>query len=619
MPKILPIKFLRFQFIKKSVTTRILVSLILTNLVLLLILGMMIIHDSSDTLTHEIINYTSKVMNQACNNLDFNFEDIKTPFALLTANASVIACLDSYQSMSWIQRLEHERNIHEIASNINTFKPLISDILIIGKNGYITNLSEYRSTLLYNYNFWDQSWYKKAIAVNQEKRLRYLGLHFQDYYLPKLTYKYMKPTFSMAIPVYNNNNNITGAVICNFDIDKLNNILTQSNFERSGQILLLDKAGIIIAHKKKALVGHIFKLPGRRQLLHQTAGHFITTFQGKRSLLIFQTSKVTGWKIVSYIPLSEIYNHSGLMKRDITLILLFGLILNIVICVFIVFNIGKPLKQLIASIDNVNQNNLHLSKLDYRYSELNFVSGKFGELLERINALIRENYETQVSLKDAELKALQSQINPHFIFNTLQLLQTEILYNRFEISNQIILSLSRMLRYTVYESHALVAIKTEIAYVKDYLLIYSHKFRDKLRVNYQIPEAIESYLIPKLLLQPIIENSLKHGFFESPKAGQIDIAINPHSQGLLISIRDNGIGIESGKLQDILNDLNQSSTINTNIPSPHVGLSNVQQRIKKKYGEDYGLTMMSEVNLYTQVDLLIPALLEEKNIENTDC
>lgn len=610
-------EFFRFYIFTKSITTTILFSLFLVNFVLLLILGLITLQDSTGTLTKEIINYTSKVMDQAKNNLDFNFEDVKTPFALLTANSSIIACLNAYPAMSWEERLRHDRQIEEITTNINTFKPLISDILIIGKNGYLNNLDN-RRTLKWNYDFWGQKWFRKAIAPDfQGKKLIYLGLHLQDYYLDTM-FKYRKPTFSIAMPIFGNNNNILGAAVCNFDIDKLNNMMMLSNYERSGRILLLDNTGTIIAHKDKRYIGKSFLVPERGRLLKRNSGHFIATIQGKPSLLIFHTSKITNWKIVSYIPLSEILDHSGKLKKDILRILLLCILLNGIICILITLNISQPVKRLIGAVDNVRQNNLNLPRADYKYSELNYLGAKFAELVERVNILNQENYETQVNLKQAELNALQTQINPHFLFNTLQLLQTDILYGKFEESNRIILALSSMLRYSIYEANAIVPIKTEIAYVKNYLHIYSRKFRDKLQVSYAISPELEACKIPKLLLQPILENSIKHGFGESPENGRIEIAIRNHALGILIAIADNGTGIAPGKLAAITASLHHFPRHERKEQS-HIGLCNIQQRIKLRYGESYGLSITSQAGAGTVVDLLIPALSGGGNDEDLNC
>ena len=571
------------------------------NVILLMILGYSTITDSSKTLHNEIVSYTAKTIEQAKLNLDYNFQDIKTPLILFGANNSVVACLNS--NLSFEERFEHDRNILSFARNINTLKPLISDMLIIGKNGYVNNLDG-RFSLKWNYDFQNQKWFKESIAENGQD-FKILGLYLQDYYNSQRSSSTSNtPTLAVSMIVRNSKNSVIGSVICNFDLNKLGNLLMKSNYEKSGDIMLVDEKGTIIAHNDKTKVGQPLKLSKSNLIFENASGDFVGDINGMQNLIIFNTTAVTGWKVVSYIPLNEIDQHSKELKNKIYNIVLWCLIINIIISFGLSLIINRPVKKLIKAINEIKDNHLTLKSTNYKYSELNQIAEKFNDLLQRIDTLIKKDYKSQILLNKFELNALQAQINPHFLFNTLQLLQTEIVYNNIEESNEIVMSLSDILRYTIYESNEIVPLETELKYIKDYLKLFCKKFDNRMEVIYDIAEDLGQYKIQKLLLQPIVENCIKHGFLNDPVDAKIFISAKEVSNDIYIIIEDNGTGIENKKLANLIRHINDP-----NLTENKIGLRNVNQRIKINYGDQYGLTIESINALRTIVGLLIPKVI----------
>ncbi len=588
-------------YYKKSIIARILMFFTICNVILLMILGYSTITDSSKTLHNEIVSYTAKTIEQAKLNLDYNFQDIKTPLILFGANNSVVACLNS--NLSFEERFEHDRNILSFARNINTLKPLISDMLIIGKNGYVNNLDG-RFSLKWNYDFQNQKWFKESIAENGQD-FKILGLYLQDYYNSQRSSSTSNtPTLAVSMIVRNSKNSVIGSVICNFDLNKLGNLLMKSNYEKSGDIMLVDEKGTIIAHNDKTKVGQPLKLSKSNLIFENASGDFVGDINGMQNLIIFNTTAVTGWKVVSYIPLNEIDQHSKELKNKIYNIVLWCLIINIIISFGLSLIINRPVKKLIKAINEIKDNHLTLKSTNYKYSELNQIAEKFNDLLQRIDTLIKKDYKSQILLNKFELNALQAQINPHFLFNTLQLLQTEIVYNNIEESNEIVMSLSDILRYTIYESNEIVPLETELKYIKDYLKLFCKKFDNRMEVIYDIAEDLGQYKIQKLLLQPIVENCIKHGFLNDPVDAKIFISAKEVSNDIYIIIEDNGTGIENKKLANLIRHINDP-----NLTENKIGLRNVNQRIKINYGDQYGLTIESINALRTIVGLLIPKVI----------
>ncbi|MDF2958484.1 MAG: histidine kinase [Paenibacillus sp.] len=589
-------KALKLTLFKRSIVRTMLLSYLAANILLISSLGYLTLRDTTDLFTDEIINSSKKVMEQATVGLNFNLEEVKRALVLMGTNSSVVASLHSFHLMSSAEKINHERIIMDASRSISS--SLISDILIIGTNGYIINLDG-RRTLKWDYDYRQQPWFMKTVESPQSGFIT-LGLHKQDYYLDDYASKYNQQTLSVAIPILNFEQKIVGAIVCNIDLDHLNRLFDLSASEYSGSIFLIDKDERIIVHKNKSLIGTRFAITNGQR---EDASKFITRIDGQDYLVIHHSTTIGDWKLISAVPMSEIKKHTRPLGKNLQNILYFGLALNICLGVAITIRISRPVTKLLRTLDNTGNESLLIRQYDYRYSELNQIGMKFEDLMGRIKMLIDQNYISQITLKETELKALQSQINPHFLFNTLQLLQTEIVYGNNAESNQVIVSLSNLLRYSMSHANEVVPFQHEINNVKDYLFILHKKFGSNLTVRFNIPdEAVYEHKTLKLLLQPIVENCIKHGFKEAPYNNEIGISVTMAGKGILVLIQDNGAGMEKAELNRLRKRINETSFQN----GSQIGLDNVNHRIKLKYGDGYGIFIRSKERAYTKVYVLLP-------------
>lgn len=573
---------------------------LITNLLLLFILGGLTLRNSTKLLTEETVTYTYNVMDQETASFNFNLEQVQQSLFILVNNPSVIRALKSYNRMSIEERLNHDRNIVEVVSSVSAFKSLISDILIVGKNGYINNLDA-RRTLRWDYKFNEQSWFRKSIATST-RTLITLGLHRQDYYQNGIR-KYNQLTMSIAIPVLDYQNNVVGSIICNLDFEKLKEFFDSADFEE-GTTFLIDEDGTILFHGDSTLIGTQLALNKAGILTRDKPGTFHEKLNGEDHLFIYHPTTVGKWKLMSVIKMSDIKAHSDPLKRAIVGILILCILANICISILITLKISAPVKKLLATLEKSAEESLYAKSRNYKYRELNQIGNRFEELMKRIRTLIKQNYLSEIALKESELKTLHSQINPHFLFNTLQLLQTEIVCGEPKSSNQIILSLGNQLRYTMHQAHEIVEIEKEINYIKDYLYIIQKKYDQGIQVQYSFPDnTIYDYKILKLLLQPIVENSIKHGFEENPTNSEINIGGAIGKNKIMLYIKDNGKGIRKGKLTELIRFINTPT-----LQVENIGLYNVNQRIKLKFGSQYGMYIRSKENQYTVVYIFLPKI-----------
>lgn len=558
-------------------------------------------------ITDEIIKDSYKIMEQATLGLNFNLDEIKRPLVQFVTNASVIASTKSYDSMTIEERINHDRNIMEIASGISSFQTLISDILVIGRTGYVNNLDG-RKSLRWDYPFTEQPWFQET-QLTDNTGFMALGLHRQDYYLDSYISRQNQTTLSVAMPIFDYQKQKIGAVICDLDLKKVAGLINLSAYEKNGRIFLLDQNGTIIVDRDTSLIGQRYD---DRELARMKgdSGSFIVPTAGGSVLHIYHATAIHGWKLVSTIPMSEIKGHSLPLKTKIAVIIYLCLMLNIVISLLVTFRISRPVKKLLTTLDQTADTTLKIVPRNYLYRELNQIGDKFVELMKRIQHLVEQNYISQLAWKESELKALQSQINPHFLFNTLQLLQTEIVYGNTNESNHLILSLSNLLRYSTRVGRELVELQSEINYVKDYLYILNKKFDENLTFEFDIPdESLLRCKMIKLILQPIVENCIKHGFDDHPDRNKILVRVKSVPKGLLICVEDNGKGIKKVELLRLRELIRHpAATVDE-----RVGLQNVHQRIRLKFGPGYGLFISSRKGRFTRVYVLIPRIDREES------
>lgn len=294
--------------------------------------------------------------------------------------------------------------------------------------------------------------------------------------------------------------------------------------------------------------------------------------------------------------LSEMYNTSEI-------ILVSGAI-SLVFIIITFFTVQRSTKSIAALVEKIPQIihgdfNNHIS-VDGSY-ETKQLSTAFNYMLDGLNSYVHKQIKLEKEKRKAEIHALQMQINPHFIYNTLASVKWLMWQGNVEKSIETIDAFISLLQNTISNKNEMITILEEINNLKNYVLIHHIRYGNDIIVNFFVMPQCEEYIIPKLILQPFIENAFFHGF-NNKSNGYINILVNEIDGNLICEIIDNGIGISDGKLENIL-----VKATNKNTHFTSIGIHNVNDRIKLLYGDDYGITITSEVNKGTMVKVIIPA------------
>lgn len=239
--------------------------------------------------------------------------------------------------------------------------------------------------------------------------------------------------------------------------------------------------------------------------------------------------------------------------------------------------------------------------------------------MEELKKRLEEEYSVRVVDKQAKLSALQSQINPHFLYNTLECIRSEALLYDCDSIARMAKALASFFRYSISKKESIVTIQDELHNIENYFLIQSYRFDDKF--SYEIivsseDQEVYSYLIPKMSLQPIVENAIFHGLETKASDGKITIRLKTTGQHVLLVVSDNGVGIERERLEQMKESL--KGVYSGSMPSGESGngiaLANVSQRIRLIFGDDYGLNLYSTKGIGTDVEILLPIFTDRLSL-----
>jgi two-component system sensor histidine kinase YesM len=382
----------------------------------------------------------------------------------------------------------------------------------------------------------------------------------------------------------------------NFKEDLYKRIYEDSNPMKETSFFVASNSRVIISHTDSTRLASIENSAWLHDIAQKNSGTGFVKIDGKEMIACYDVSKVTGWISVILIP-------PNALLRDILSTIRFYLVnlATILTCLSILFaylisaRITKPINKLLRAIKKMGTGNFNSKISDPGTDEFGLLITKFNHMNDKIKALIDENYVVKIREKETEIMVLNIQLNPHFLYNSLNIINWMAVKGEKEKTSKMLVSLSRMLQYTTYSNEETTVLSKDLEWLKEYVYIMENRFEGKFSVQYYINPLIMEFKVPKLFLQPFIENSLLHGFGNG--VDEVTIAIYGWIQEdtVYFSIEDNGRGINTTRMQEILEG-------NASL----VGINNVNKRLKLLYGVEFGVHIESEPGNGTRVLITIP-------------
>lgn len=384
-----------------------------------------------------------------------------------------------------------------------------------------------------------------------------------------------------------------GVLRMDIEVKELEDILWNATPTEHAVTYLINEEGIIVAassQEKLAAIG----LPEEFDLRE-------SRFHDKKVYYMRDRIRNTDWEMITIIPKNDMISGIAKLQTMVAgMMVLFG-VLTIAGGAAIISWIVRRISHLVDSINQVKEGNLDVRLENDSMDEIGVLYDNYNEMIERTSDLMDEQYRMGISLKSAELKALQSQINPHFLYNTLDTVNWLAYAGRTEEIHKAVVSLSKYYRLILNKGQDTLTLEEELRHVEYYMKIQDIRFPDKLTYEVDVKEEIKSSIVPKIILQPLVENAISHGIWEKKsKQGTIRVlGYEENDQTVCIKVMDDGVGMDADTLSKVM-----SGSIQTSGSS--YGVKNVHARLQLMFGEEYGLSYESKEGEGTCVTIRIP-------------
>lgn len=409
-----------------------------------------------------------------------------------------------------------------------------------------------------------------------------------------------------------------GAMRINIEVHSLEDLLVhqnENNWSQHMRILLVANEGHIVYDSHDLYTGNrdLALHPGL--FLEAVSGDMV--WEDESYLYSFAKSEKTDWYILSLLPQQYILSEQRKLQYWVALAVVVSTLMVALISYWLARQITSPLRVLMNKMKSVEIGVLNERMTHKGNDEIGVLSRMFNNMLDSISRLIREVYEADLARKSARLSALQAQINPHFLYNTLNIMKSISRVKGVEEVAEISETLSELFKYVMRDLETPVSLRQEMEHVHNYMQIQQYRFGDRFQIVVDIPPDLLKMSVPKLIVQPLVENALRHGLSQMKDEGRIEVRAYRSGPGTMnLHVVDNGQGIDDQTLKLLRQRLKLPRTWQKN-EQTGVGLINIQQRIQLMYGDNYGLRIESHPGKGTSVILHMPFIADSRRMEES--
>ena len=453
-----------------------------------------------------------------------------------------------------------------------------------------------------------QQWFQRAAGGEGDSF--FTGPHLQEI----SSYSSSDPVISYSTVInYGDLMRSTSPAVLLIDLNfnAVEELLSGPHLSSSGYIYIISNDGDLVYHPFR---GEIEK--GRMEEDFQSVedhvyGTFISSFAGRERLTIIQTVGQTRWRIVGVAFTDELLGSLSTFRYTLAAMMAVALLCAVGLSRMISAHITKPLRKLELSMRKVQDGDFSAPAISGRSKEVVSLSASYGIMVKRIEELMEEVRRTEAVKRQRELDALQAKINPHFLYNTLDSVVWMAETGNKQGIVKMVTALASLFRISIAKGHDVITLKEEFSHVRSYLEIQSMRYRNKFSFSIELPEELEDAPTIKLIVQPIVENSIYHGIKYLQEEGVIKISASDDGKGgIRISVSDNGVGMTEDVRSTLLEPGGRSHLSDGN----GIGLENINERIKLSYGDSYGIEIESEPDEGTTVNITIPHLPPIKSV-----
>ena len=378
----------------------------------------------------------------------------------------------------------------------------------------------------------------------------------------------------------------SAVLLIDLNFNAVEELSESAHLSQTGYIYIISNDGDIVYHPMERQIDEGVLDEDLRSVSEHVFGSYISEFEGRERLTIIQTVEQTRWRIVGIAFMDELLEPLKPFRITLISLMIIFILIAILLSRTIAMHITKPLRALELSMRDVQKGNFNVKAPEGESKEVESLSHSFQVMVKRIEDLMIEVRKTEEVKRQRELDALQAKINPDFLYNTLD----SVVWMAETGNNQgvvkMVTALASLFRISIAKGHDTITLKEELAHVESYLNIQSMRYKDKFRFEIILPQELENAPTIKLIVQPIVENSIYHGIKYLQEEGLIRIEAKDTGDGKIkIIVSDNGVGMAPDVLSTLLD---KESERNHSKEGNGIGLINIDERIKLSYGDEYG-------------------------------
>lgn len=445
-----------------------------------------------------------------------------------------------------------------------------------------------------------QKWFQDA--AGELENFHFSTPHVQNLFDDPSYRYYWVVSLSRTVELTRNGNSMLGVLLVDMNYSSIEQLLEKANTDTSGEyVYLMAPDGEIIYHPKQNLI-HMGLYEENNT---EAAGYEDTTvkenFHGEKRLVTVKTISYTGWKLISVVPMKSFSMGMTGMRNLVVLLVALTVLAVVILNQMVSARISKPLRRLNDSVKEWEAGNMNPDIYIGGSMEVEHLGKTLRSTVAQIRQLMDDIVVEQEEKRKSELDALQSQINPHFLYNTLDSIVWMITGERYDDAVFMITQLASLFRISLSKGKTVIKIEDEVKHARNYMNIQKIRYKNSFEVDFQIEEDILDGCIVKLVLQPLLENAIYYGMEFMDGEGEIHVRGYRRDKDIYLEVEDNGLGMPEEEAAELLNGKER--------PHKHgsgVGLVNVHSRLKLRFGEAYGLIIRSCPDEGMMVQIHIP-------------
>lgn len=446
-----------------------------------------------------------------------------------------------------------------------------------------------------------QDWYLRAMA--EMENMHFSVPHIQNLFRDTTFRYYWVITLSRVIEITDHGVSRTGVLLVDMDYSRISRIMKQMNSLNNGQYYYLcDSSGRIIYHPRQIQISEGICSENSVNAAKCKDGVYNEVFEGEHRQFVVNTISYTGWKLVGVVPSSAFTRGMMDIRYFVFMLMLLMVMMLVIINRLVSVRISRPILKLnesVMSYEAGEQPEIYIGGSE----EIMHLGYSIQKSYEQIDQLMQEIVMEQTERRKSELEALQSQINPHFLYNALESITWMVEGERNDEAVFMISQLARLFRISLSKGRTIISIRDELVHAQSYMNIQKIRYKNAFAVTFNVDENIQNCCIVKLVIQPILENAINYGLSGMDEDKEIKVEGRRAEGKIIISVSDNGIGMPEETVRLVLTD---SQRVHKH--GSGVGLVNVHRRIQLLFGREYGLVVESEPDEGTTVSIVLPEI-----------